>query len=74
MMIYTLGDFRKATEHLSDDFKIELRARKEIPEEQLLKMRYPYPFETFYSKGFNFDDVGYSDKDVCIGVEIPKEF
>jgi hypothetical protein len=66
--IKTLGDFRKLTKDLDDDFTIELRVRKRVPEEELKKRRYPYPYDTEYFDGFAFDDIGYSDKKVCIGV------
>lgn len=66
--IKTLGEFRKLTEQLDDDFKIEFRVRTRVPEEELIKRRYPYPFDTEYFEGFQFDDIGYSDKVICIGV------
>lgn len=66
--IRTLGDFRKLTKDLDDDFVIELRVRRRVPEEELKKRRYPYPYDTEYFEGFEFDDIGYSDKEICLGV------
>ena len=66
--IKTLGDFRKLTKDLDDDFTIELRVRRRVPEEELKTRRYPYPYDTEYFEGFEFDDIGYSDKEVCFGV------
>lgn len=68
MTIKTLGDFRKLTEHLSDDFNIEMRIRRKLTDEELKDMPYPYPYETEYTT-VEFDDIGYSDKDLCLGVE-----
>lgn len=68
MTIKTLGDFRRLTEHLSDDFNIEMRIRCRLTDEELKDCRYPYPYETEYTT-LEFDDIGYSDKDLCLGVE-----
>lgn len=68
MTIKTLGDFRRLTEHLSDDFNIEMRIRRRLTDEELKDCRYPYPYETEYTT-LEFDDIGYSDKDLCLGVE-----
>ncbi len=69
-IIKTLGDFRKLTEDLDDDFAIEFRVRTRVPEEELKNRRYPYPYDTEYFDGFEFDDVGYSDKVACFGVTL----
>ncbi len=69
MEIKTLGDFRRITKNLDDDFNIELRVRTELPKEVLVEMSYPYPFQTEYRK-IEFDDIGYSNKDLCLSVEI----
>ncbi len=67
MEIKTLGDFRKATEHLSDDFKLEVGFYEQIPEDVLKKMFYSYPF--YRTKcTLEFNDVGYSDSVICLGV------
>ena len=44
--------------------------RKEIADlkEELKTRRYPYPYDTEYFEGFEFDDIGYSDKEICFGV------
>lgn len=41
--IKTVGDFRKITENLSDDFKLDVKIMKEVPEEELKHRSYPYP-------------------------------
>ena len=66
--IKTLGDFRKLTADLDDDFTIDFRVRRRLSEEELKNRIYPYPYDTEYFEGFEFDDVGYSDKEVCFGV------
>lgn len=70
VIIKTLGDFRRFTENLDDDFTIEFRVRKRVPEEELKNRCYPYPYDTEYFDGFEFDDVGYSDKVACFGVTL----
>ncbi len=67
-VIRTLRDFRKITAHLDDDFNIEMRIRRKLTDEELKHMPYPYPYETEYVN-LEFDDIGYSDKDLCLGVE-----
>ena len=66
--IITLGDFRRLTADLPDDFTIDFRVRKRVPEDELAKRRYPYPYDTDYFEGVEFDDVGWSDKVICFGV------
>ena len=67
--ILTVGDLRKVIADLDDDFTIEMRVRTRVPDEELAKRSYPYPFDTEYIDGIEFDDIGYSDKVVCFGVE-----
>jgi len=66
-IIRTVGDFRRLTENLSDDFKLDVRIMKEVPEEELKQRRYPYPWDMVDGR-IEFHDIGYSDKDFCIGV------
>lgn len=68
MEIKTLGDFRRLTEHLSDDYAIEMRIRRKMTDEELKQMLYPYPYITEYTT-LEFDDIGYGDKELCLGVE-----
>lgn len=67
--ILTVGDLRKVIADLDDDFTIEMRVRTRVPDEELAKRSYPYPFDTEYFNGIEFDDIGYSDKVICFGVE-----
>ena len=67
--ILTVGDLRKVIADLDDDFTIEMRVRTRVPDEELAKRGYPYPFDTKYFDGIEFDDIGYSDKVICFGVE-----
>lgn len=66
--IKTVGDFRRMTENLDDDYEIEMRIRRKLTEEELKYLLYPYPYETEYTT-LEFDDVGVSDKVLCLGVE-----
>ena len=67
--ILTVGDLRKVIADLDDNFTIEMRVRTRVPDEELAKRGYPYPFDTEYIDGIEFDDIGYSDKVICFGVE-----
>lgn len=67
--ILTVGDLRKVIADLDDDFTIEMRVRTRVSNEELAKRSYPYPFDTEYIDGIEFDDIGYSDKVICFGVE-----
>lgn len=67
MIINTVGDIRKIIKDLDDDFKFHIRIMKEVPEEELKSRRYPYPWDMI--DGYlEFHDIGYSDKELCIGV------
>ena len=68
----TVGDIRKLIEDLSDDFNVEMRLRRRLNNEELKFMSYPWPFETTIVD-LKFDDIGYSDKDLCLSVETPNE-
>lgn len=70
MDITTLGEFRKRFADFPDDFKIEFRVRRKLSDEELRQSRYPYPYSTEYFDGIDFDDVGYSDKEICLGVTL----
>ena len=67
--IMTVGDMRKLIEDLDDDFNIELRIRQRLSDEELKNIAYPYPYKTQYTN-LVFDDIGYSDKDLCLGCEL----
>jgi len=70
--IKTVGQLRKVIEDLSDDYEIEMRVRRKLSDEELKHCRYPYPYETQYSE-LEFDDIGVSDKVLCLGVELKDE-
>lgn len=66
MEIKTLGDFRKLTKDFDDDFKLDVRIVREVPEEELKQRLYKYPWDMFDAT--IEIDVGYSDKVFCIRV------
>lgn len=76
--IKTVGQLRKVIENLSDDYEIEMRIRRKLTDEDIIGLHkkygkiYPYPYETSYSE-LEFDDVGVSDKVLCLGVELKDE-
>lgn len=57
--IETVGDLRKVIDGLSDDFKIEFRVRY-----------YPYVNDAECFDGIEFDDIGHSDKKLCLGITL----
>lgn len=76
--IKTVGQLRKVIENLSDDYEIEMRIRRKLSDEDIIELHkkygkiYPYPYETSHSE-LEFDDVGVSDKVLCLGVELKDE-
>lgn len=72
--IKTVGDLRKVIADLSDDFEIEMRIRRKLSDEEIIELHnkygriYPYPYETEYAT-LEFDDIGHSDRVLCLGVE-----
>ncbi|WP_290054968.1 hypothetical protein [uncultured Muribaculum sp.] len=72
--IKTVGDLRKVIADLSDDFEIEMRIRRKLSDEEIKGLAekygriYPYPYETEYAT-LEFDDIGHSDRMLCLGVE-----
>lgn len=75
MEIKNVGQLRKIIENLSDDYEIEMRVRRKLTDEEIIEFHkkygriYPYPYETSYSE-LEFDDVGVSDKVLCLGVTL----
>ena len=69
MKIKTVKDLKKIINSLDDDFKIELRVRRKLTDDEL-NPNYPYPCITDYEQVLELDDIGYSDRKLCIGVEI----
>lgn len=73
MEIKNVGQLRKIIENLSDDFEIEMRVRRKLTDEDIIKLHkkygriYPYPYDTEYLT-LEFDDIGVSDKVLCLGV------
>lgn len=66
-MIKTVGELRKILNDLDDDYKLDIRIMKKIPEKELIRKGYPYPWKMI--DGYlEFQDIGYSDKELCIGV------
>ena len=65
--INTVGDLRKIIADIDDDFKLDMRIMEEISEEELKGMSYAYPWK-IYDGYLEFHDIGYSDKELCLGV------
>lgn len=76
--IKTVGQLRRVIENLSDDYEIEMRIRRKLTDEDIIELHkkygkiYPYPYKTSYAE-LEFDDVGVSDKILCLGVELKDE-
>lgn len=68
MKIKTIGELKNLIAKLDDDFVIEFRVRRKLTDDELKNLKYPYPYETEYFEGIEFDDIGYSDKELCLGV------
>lgn len=70
MKINTVGQLRKLIEPIEDDYSIEFRVRNRVSDEELIKRAYPYPYDTIYLEGIEYDDVGVSDRQLCLGVTL----
>ena len=66
--IKTVGDLRRIIKSIPDDYTIEMRIRRRLTDDELRQMLYPYQYETEYTT-LEFDDVGVSDRVLCLGVE-----
>lgn len=55
-----------------EDFDLDITVHLEVMEEELQKRMYKYPYDN-YKAELDIDDIGYSDKIVCIGVGIIDE-
>lgn len=71
MQIKTIKDLKELIKDMDDDYSIEFRVRTKISDEEYVKRAYPYPFDTEYVEGFEYDDTSVSDKVVCFGIERP---
>lgn len=65
--IETVGELRELLKDLDDDYKLYIRIMKAIPEKDLKNSSYPYPWNMI--DGYlEFQDIGVSDKELCLGV------
>jgi hypothetical protein len=67
-----VGKLKQIIQDIPNDFTIQMRVRSRLSNEQIIKSKYPYPFHTINTE-LEFDDVGISDKQLCLGCEIPKQ-
>lgn len=73
MEVKNVGQLREIIENLSDDYEIEMRVRRKLSDDEVRELHnkygriYPYPYETQYVE-LEFDDIGVSDKVLCLGV------
>lgn len=63
--IETVGELRKILNDLEDDYKLDIRIMKAIPEKDIKGSRYPWEMIEGY---LEFQDIGVSDKELCLGV------
>lgn len=76
--IKTVGDLRRFIANLSNDYEIEMRIRRKLSDEVIKALAekygriFPYPYETEYAT-LEFDDIGHSDRVLCLGVECKEE-
>ena len=57
---------------LYGDFDLDVTVHLEVMEEELQKRMYKYPHDNYKAK-LEIDDIGHSDKVVCVGVEIAEK-
>ena len=66
-----VAELRDKISCLPLNFEIKFQVRRQISEEGLAGIDYPYPFET-ENVEIEFDDIGWSDQVVLFGGEIKK--
>lgn len=67
MIIKTVGDLKKVLSSFNDDFTLDIVIMKRLPMKEILKSKYPYPYNPTDAT-LEYHDVGWSDKLVCFGV------
>lgn len=72
--IKTVGDLRRLIENLDDDYHIDFRVHYKVPKDIVEKRDYKCPYDTEYFEGFECEDIGVSDKDLCLGVTFKEDF
>jgi len=65
--IKTVGDIRKMINGLDDDFKLDIRIMKKVPENELSQRLYPYPWD-MEDGHMEFQDISWSEKEVSVGI------
>lgn len=67
LTVKQMKDFLNKFDESYDDFKLDITYCRELSEEELKGMLYPYPYQNIPVK-FETDDydIGYSDKELCI--------
>lgn len=65
----TVKEFIEALSKYPEDFEINAQVIRELPEEEMEEMRYPYPYEYIESE-IEIIDCSYSDKTVNISMNI----
>ena len=67
MGIKTVGQLKKIIADIDDDFELAISLRELIPEEELSKMVYKFPYDDTDCE-IEFDDVGHSSHKICFSV------
>ena len=65
-------ELREFIERLDDDFEIELLGKKKIPQEELDKMAYPFPYD-IYKFELTTGDVGHSSKIAQLWIDLDEQ-
>ena len=70
MNINKVGQLRKLIEDLEDDYSIVFRVSTKVSEEDLSNKSKFYQYYAKIVKGIEYDDIGVSDKQLCLGVTL----
>lgn len=62
-----VSELNKILNNVDDDFTIEISIMKEIPEEELKGMTYPYPWNKIDAK-LEFADICVVNKELCFNI------
>lgn len=70
MKIKTVGELRSMIEDLDDDYTIEMSVERKVPKTVIDRLRYFCAIDSDCQKGFEFEDIGVGDKELCLSITI----
>jgi hypothetical protein len=69
MKIKTIGELKNLIKDMDDDYSIKMSIRTRVPDDEITKRLYPYPFDIELIDGIEYDDKSVSEKIISFSVE-----